>query len=91
MVFRSVERTKPGWILGRELRRNTSNFYQYSVNAIKSVNKDYRVGGPATAETAWVPEMIQFCHKRTSLDFISTHSYGVEQGFWMNMAIPVPF
>ncbi len=56
--------------------------YKYSVNAIKSVNKDYRVGGPATAGAAWVPEMIQFCQQNAlPLDFISTHSYGVEQGF----------
>ena len=56
--------------------------YQYSANAIKSVNKDYRVGGPATAGAAWVPEMISFCkNNNLPLDFISTHSYGVKQGF----------
>ena len=56
--------------------------YQYAVNGIKAVNKAYRVGGPATAGAAWVPEMIEFCQKNAlPLDFISTHSYGVEQGF----------
>jgi len=56
--------------------------YKYSVNAIKSVNKDYRVGGPATAGAAWEPEMIEFCQKNSlPLDFISTHSYGVKQGY----------
>ncbi|MDD3322102.1 MAG: glycoside hydrolase [Paludibacter sp.] len=56
--------------------------YKYSVNAIKSVNKDYRVGGPATAGAAWVPEMIEFCSKNSLLlDFISTHTYGVNQGY----------
>src|SRR5674476_293349 len=56
--------------------------YKYSANAIKSVNKDFRVGGPATAGAAWVPEMIAFCNKNAvPLDFISTHTYGVEQGF----------
>ena len=56
--------------------------YQYSANAIKSVNKDYRVGGPATAGAAWVPEMIAFCSKNNvPLDFISTHAYGVKQGY----------
>ncbi|MDD5186042.1 MAG: glycoside hydrolase [Paludibacter sp.] len=56
--------------------------YQYSANAIKSVNKAYRVGGPATAGAAWVPEMIDFCSKNSlPLDFISTHSYGVKQGY----------
>ena len=56
--------------------------YQYSANAIKSVNKEYRVGGPATAGAAWVPEMIAFCSKNNvPLDFVSTHSYGVKQGY----------
>jgi len=56
--------------------------YTYSVNAIKSVNKEYRVGGPATAGAAWVPEMIDFCNKNSlPLDFISTHTYGVKQGY----------
>lgn len=56
--------------------------YKYTVQAIKNVNKEYRVGGPATAGAAWVPEMIQFCAKNSlPLDFISTHSYGVNQGY----------
>jgi xylan 1,4-beta-xylosidase len=56
--------------------------YRYSVNAIKSVNKEYRVGGPATAGAAWEVDMIDFCQKNNlPLDFISTHSYGVNQGY----------
>jgi xylan 1,4-beta-xylosidase len=56
--------------------------YKYTAQAIKNVNKEYRVGGPATAGAAWVPEMIQFCTKNAlPLDFISTHSYGVNQGY----------
>jgi xylan 1,4-beta-xylosidase len=56
--------------------------YIHAVKAIKSVNKEYRVGGPATAGAAWVPEMINFCSKNAlPLDFVSTHSYGVKQGY----------
>ncbi len=56
--------------------------YKYTAEAIKSVNQDYRVGGPATAGAAWVPQMIDFCYKNhVPLDFISTHTYGVNQGF----------
>jgi xylan 1,4-beta-xylosidase len=56
--------------------------YKYSVNAVKSVNPAYRVGGPGTAGAAWEPEMIEFCTKNNlPIDFISTHSYGVKQGF----------
>ncbi len=57
-------------------------FYKYTVEAIKDVNKDYRVGGPASAGAAWVPDMINYCSKnKIPLDFISTHSYGVSQGY----------
>jgi xylan 1,4-beta-xylosidase len=56
--------------------------YQYSVKAIKSINSAYRVGGPGTAGAAWEPEMIDFCTKNNlPIDFISTHSYGVRQGY----------
>jgi len=56
--------------------------YTYSARAIKSVNPHYRVGGPATAGAAWIPEMIAYCAKNNvPIDFVSTHSYGVDQGF----------
>ena len=56
--------------------------YDYSARAVKSVNPDYKVGGPATAGAGWVPETIEFCTKNNvPLDFISTHTYGVNQGF----------
>ena len=56
--------------------------YKYAAEAVKSVNKDYRVGGPATAGAAWESETIDFCEKNNvPIDFISTHSYGVTQGF----------
>lgn len=56
--------------------------YKYAAQAVKSVNKDYRVGGPGTAGAAWESEMIDFCYKNNlPIDFISTHSYGVKQGF----------
>ncbi|RYY03788.1 MAG: glycoside hydrolase [Gammaproteobacteria bacterium] len=56
--------------------------YSYSARAIKSVNAKYKVGGPATAGAAWIPEMIAYCAKnKVPLDFVSTHAYGVNQGF----------
>lgn len=56
--------------------------YAHSVKAIKSVNSRYRVGGPATAGAAWIPEMIAYCVKNNiPLDYVSTHSYGVQQGY----------
>ncbi|WP_089779170.1 GH39 family glycosyl hydrolase [Chitinophaga sp. YR573] len=56
--------------------------YNYSAKAIKSVNSSYRVGGPGTAGAAWEPEMIAYCDKNNvPVDFISTHAYGVKQGY----------
>jgi xylan 1,4-beta-xylosidase len=56
--------------------------YDYTAQAVKSVNTAYRVGGPATAGAAWVPDMINHCSQNNiPIDFISTHSYGVGQGF----------
>ena len=56
--------------------------YKYSASAIKSVNTAYKVGGPGTAGAAWESEMIDFCQKnKVPIDFVSTHSYGVNQGF----------
>lgn len=56
--------------------------YEYSAIAVKRVNPEYRVGGPGTAGAAWEPELISFCvEKNLPLDFISTHAYGVDQGY----------
>lgn len=70
----------PGFWTGTQ--EDYFKLYQHSAEAIKSVNKAYRVGGPATAGAAWESELISFCHKHTvPLDFISTHTYGVRQGY----------
>jgi xylan 1,4-beta-xylosidase len=70
----------PGFWTGT--REEYFKLYQYSVDAIKSINKAYRVGGPATAGAAWEVELIDFCRdNHLPLDFISTHAYGVKQGY----------
>lgn len=56
--------------------------YEHAARAIKKVNKSYRVGGPGTAGAAWETETIDFCVKNNvPIDFVSTHTYGVKQGF----------
>ncbi|WP_205513613.1 GH39 family glycosyl hydrolase [Longitalea arenae] len=56
--------------------------YKYTALAVKDVNREYRVGGPGTAGAAWEPELIAYCHKNNvPIDFISTHAYGVKQGY----------
>jgi xylan 1,4-beta-xylosidase len=55
--------------------------YARTARAIKSVSPAYRVGGPATAGCAWLPEFIRFCaSKQVPLDFVSTHDYAVDVG-----------
>lgn len=50
--------------------------YRYTSEAVKSVDKALRVGGPATAENAWIADFIGFCTKcQLPADFISTHHY----------------
>jgi xylan 1,4-beta-xylosidase len=50
--------------------------YRTTVHAIKEVDSSLRVGGPATAQNAWIPEFIDFCEKNDlRADFISTHYY----------------
>jgi len=56
--------------------------YDFTVRAIKSVSKDYRVGGPATAGNVWITELIEYCQKNNCpIDIITTHDYGVTKGF----------
>jgi xylan 1,4-beta-xylosidase len=63
-------------------REEYFRLYTHAAQAIKSVNRRYRVGGPATAGAAWIPETIAFCEENNvPLDFVSTHSYGVRQGY----------
>ena len=50
--------------------------YRYTAEAVKSVDQALKVGGPATAENAWIADFIGFCTKsQLPADFISTHHY----------------
>jgi xylan 1,4-beta-xylosidase len=56
--------------------------YDLTARAIKSIDPVLRVGGPATAGAAWVPEFL--AHVKQSgagVDFVTTHTYGVDGGF----------
>jgi xylan 1,4-beta-xylosidase len=50
--------------------------YRTTAEAIKRVDKRLQVGGPATAQNAWIDEFVQFCESHhIPADFISTHFY----------------
>jgi xylan 1,4-beta-xylosidase len=56
--------------------------YEASARAIKSVDSEYRVGGPATAGEGWIGELISWCAQtKAPLDFVCTHSYATTSGF----------
>jgi xylan 1,4-beta-xylosidase len=51
--------------------------YDHTAQALKSVSPRLRVGGPATAQAAWVSEFIRHCvGEQAPVDFVSTHVYG---------------
>ena len=50
--------------------------YDHTALTIKKINPRLRVGGPATAQAAWVDAMIRHCaEKNIPLDYVSTHVY----------------
>jgi xylan 1,4-beta-xylosidase len=51
--------------------------YDVAARAIKAVSPRLRVGGPATAQAAWVDRFIRHCSENhVPVDFVSTHVYG---------------
>jgi xylan 1,4-beta-xylosidase len=51
--------------------------YDRAARAIKRVSPRLRVGGPATAQAAWVDHFLAHCkEKNVPVDFASTHVYG---------------
>ncbi len=51
--------------------------YDSAARAIKRVNQRLRIGGPSTAQAAWVGDFIRHCvDNRIPLDFVSSHVYG---------------
>jgi len=56
--------------------------YDLTSRTIKAIDPELRVGGPATAGAAWVPELLaHVAESGAAVDFITTHTYGVDSGF----------
>jgi xylan 1,4-beta-xylosidase len=57
-------------------RQGYFKLYRHTVEAIKSVDASLKVGGPATAQTAWIEEFLAYCERNhLPVDFITTHYY----------------
>ena len=62
--------------------------YRAAAQAVKAVDTGIRVGGPASANNAWIPEMRAFCDRESvPLDFVTTHHYPTDalQGWVADM------
>ncbi len=50
--------------------------FETSWKALKHVHPELRVGGPVTADNAWIDEFLNYCGKAgVPPDFVSTHTY----------------
>ncbi len=51
--------------------------YDHTARAIKSVSPRLQIGGPATAQAAWIPDFLTYVYdNHIPVDFVSTHVYG---------------
>jgi xylan 1,4-beta-xylosidase len=62
---------------GKPRQSSYWSLYDHTARALKAVDSRLRVGGPATAQAAWVSAFLQHCkHDNVPVDFVSTHVYG---------------
>src|SRR5271156_3868775 len=77
---------------GRPAQQTYFELYDHTARALKAVNQQIRVGGPATAQAAWVGDIIAHAtQNNVPLDFVSTHVYGNDSAkdvFGDNRPIP---
>lgn len=58
-------------------RNEYFKLYASTVNAIKAVSPELKVGGPATSGSTWLKEFFTYCKENNvPFDYVSTHSYG---------------
>lgn len=56
--------------------RSYFDLYAHTARTLKGVNQRLRVGGPATAAAAWVPEFLQYTSEHhVPVDFVTSHGY----------------
>jgi xylan 1,4-beta-xylosidase len=61
---------------GKPAQQTYWELYDHTALAVKKVDRRLRIGGPATAQAAWVDAFIQHCtQQKIPLDFVSTHVY----------------
>jgi xylan 1,4-beta-xylosidase len=77
---------------GKPAQQTYFELYDHTARDIKAIAPSLRVGGPATAQAAWVADMIRHADEaHVPLDFVSTHVYGNDKAsdiFHTNENIP---
>jgi xylan 1,4-beta-xylosidase len=62
---------------GRPKQRTYFELYDHTARDLKSVSERLRVGGPSTAQAAWVGEFLRHAAAaQVPVDFVSSHVYG---------------
>ena len=57
-------------------REEYFRFYAETVQAIKEIDGQIRVGGPATSGSKWIAAFVKFCRENNvPVDFVTTHQY----------------
>ncbi len=66
-----------GFWAGKPAQPTYFKLYDHTARDLKAVSPRLRVGGPATAQAAWVPAFLAHVRKDdVPVDFVSTHVYG---------------
>jgi xylan 1,4-beta-xylosidase len=61
---------------GKPAQETYFELYDHTASSIKAISPKLRVGGPATAQAAWVGAFLDHCARnKVPVDFVSTHVY----------------
>ena len=57
-------------------KRDYFRLYRHTAEAIKKISASFKVGGPATAKSAWIKDFVDYCERNdVPADFVTTHYY----------------
>lgn len=74
----------------RGTRDQYFRLYATTTQALKGASPDSHVGGPATAQNAWIDELLDFAERHdVPVDFISTHHYPTDATVGMSTDVNV--
>ena len=64
----------------RGTRAQYFRLYRETARALKEISPGLHVGGPSTAQNAWIEEFLEDCEQTgTAVDFVSTHHYPTDR------------